>query len=64
MRIGTLLSLTRKRVFLPSPFGYKGEIHSFEWGGGSNSDEGTDTLVLYVQSTYIISIRGELYNRE
>ncbi len=41
--------LIRKRV-LPPPLGSRGETHSLagEGVGGPNSDEGTDTLVLYV----------------
>ncbi len=40
----------RKKVLLLPPFGSKGETHSLArwWRGGLNSDEMTDSLVLYV----------------
>jgi hypothetical protein len=47
----SLHPLTRTRV-LPSPFGSKGgDTHACgRRGGEPNSDEGTDTLVLYVHN--------------
>ncbi len=39
--------LIRKRVLLP-PLSPRGETHSLAGDGGPNSNEGTDTLVLYV----------------
>ncbi len=42
--------LTHKRVLPPPPLGLRGRdtLPCGEGGGGPNSDEGTDTLVLYV----------------
>jgi hypothetical protein len=39
--------LIRKRVLLP-PLSPRGETHSLAGDGGPNSNQGTDTLVLYV----------------
>jgi hypothetical protein len=50
VRIRSPHTLTRKVVLLLPPLGPRGETHSFaeERVGGLSSDEGTDTLVLYV----------------
>jgi hypothetical protein len=50
VRIGSPKPLTHKGVLLLSPYGPREETHSLAGEGvsGPNSDEGTDTLVLYV----------------
>ncbi len=48
--IGTPHPLARRRVF-PSPFGSGGRdtLSCGRWGGGPNSDEGTDIVVVGLQ---------------